>query len=335
VELLVVIAIIGILIGMLLPAVQQVREAARRATCMNQLRQIALAAHNFESARKFFPTAGDHTDGFYAEPLRSAVNRENWGWGYQVLSFMEQNNLYDLRQDPTLGGTNGSPGAMLSYQIPVFNCPSRGNARIATTNFGAAYALGDYAGTMSSWNFAWQYDSGNWSGFNWQDQQSTLPERQEVWKGIIVKAMNSYQESGVRKYQDWGRIGFEAITDGSSNVIMFGEKSVLGTRYTIAAGGGWDWWEMPGQFMGADWPTMRGFMAADNGDYIWRDSLRANLRRGNSDLNEHSFGSAHPGALCVCLGDGSTQVIGYGTDGQTLDRLARRDDGFIESVTDL
>lgn len=333
VELLVVIAIIGILIGMLLPAVQQVREAARRATCMNQLRQIALASHNFESARKFFPTAGDHPDGFYNEPFRSAVNRENWGWAYQILPFIEQNNLYDLRQDPNLGGTNGAPGAILSYQIPLYNCPSRGNARIATTNFGAAYALGDYAGTMSSWNFGWRYDG--WDGFNWQDQPSTLPESTQIWKGIIVKAMNSYEESGVRTYQDWGRIGFEAVTDGSSNVIMFGEKSVQATRYTVAAGGGWDWWEMAGQMMSADWPTMRGFMAAENGDYIWRDSLPANQRRGNSDNNEHSFGSAHPGTLLVALGDGSTQTISFATDGDTLDQLARRDDGSIHNVTDL
>ncbi len=332
-ELLVVIAIIGILIGMLLPAVQQVREAARRATCMNQIRQLALACHNFESARKFFPTAGDHTDGFYAAPLRSAVNRENWGWGYQVLPFMEQNNLYDLRTDPANGGTNALPGQMLSFQIPVFNCPSRGNARIATTNWGGAYALGDYAGTMSSWNFGWQYDG--WDGFNWQDQQSTTPENIQIWKGIIVKAMNSYQQSGVRTYQDWGRIGFEAITDGSSNVIMFGEKSVQAKRYSVAAGGGWDWWEMPGQFMGADWPTMRGFHAADTGEFIWADTLPANRRRGNSDNAEHSFGSAHPGTLVVALGDGSTQTVTFGTDGNTLDQLVRRDDGFIHNITDL
>ena len=92
---------------------------------------------------------------------------------------------------------------------------------------------------------------------------------------------------------------------------------------------------MPGQFMGADWPTMRGFHEAANGDYIWADTLRAEQRRGNSDNNEHSFGSAHPGTLIVALGDGSTQVISFGTDGNTLDQLARRDDGSIHNITDL
>ena len=95
VELLVVIAIIGILIGMLLPAVQQVREAARRTTCMNNLRQIGLASLNFESARMSFPTAGGQSNAFWdtGEELRQRHGHENLGWLYQILPFMEQQNL--------------------------------------------------------------------------------------------------------------------------------------------------------------------------------------------------------------------------------------------------
>ena len=156
VELLVVIAIIGILVALLLPAVQQVREAARRTTCMNQMRQIALACHNFESAHMDFPTAGDHSEGFSDEPFRTAVNRENWGWGYQILPFIEQNNLYDLRTDTTNGGTNALPGQILALPIPTYNCPSRG-PRVGIQSWGGAYALGDYAGTMTSWNFGWRF----------------------------------------------------------------------------------------------------------------------------------------------------------------------------------
>ena len=96
VELLVVIAIIGILIGMLLPAVQQVREAARRITCANNLRQLALACLNYESAHMHFPP-GTSFKG--PDPTLPRSNRPGrgigWSWTTQAMPFMEQNNLYE------------------------------------------------------------------------------------------------------------------------------------------------------------------------------------------------------------------------------------------------
>jgi len=91
VELLVVIAIIGILIGMLLPAVQQVRAAARRITCANNMRQLALGMHNFESANKNFPTG--HSWRMNANPIG-----HGWGWSTFILPFIEQNNAFDQLQ---------------------------------------------------------------------------------------------------------------------------------------------------------------------------------------------------------------------------------------------
>ena len=130
VELLVVIAIIGILIGMLLPAVQMVREAARRTTCANNIRQIALAIHNYESANQTFPvnqvgpgvldvTSGDFKDGYYS-------------WLVPLLPYVEQRNLYDSFD---LKGNNGdddgykislthSNAAAAGTNVPTFLCPS-------------------------------------------------------------------------------------------------------------------------------------------------------------------------------------------------------------------
>lgn len=328
VELLVVIAIIGILIGMLLPAVQQVREAARRTTCMNQLRQIALAMHNFESAYQVFPQAGDHSQGFENEEFRSAVDRENWGWGYQILPFIEQNALYDLR---AIEGRSALPGQMLALKVPAYNCPSRGS-RIGIQSWGGAYALGDYAGVMTSWNYGWRYSSG-WGGFNWQDQMATEPEAQSIWKGIIVKSFNSYLDSGVRKYQDFGRVGFGGISDGSSNTFLVGEKSVHAPRYSPPATG-WDWWDLPGAMHSADWPNMRGFHNSSSGSPIWKDSMPSLSRRDNDDHNEFSFGSAHPGTVSFAIGDGSVHAISQSINGDVADQIGRRDDGSIHNIKD-
>src|SRR5262249_16260521 len=103
IELLVVIAIIGVLIALLLPAVQAAREAARRAQCTNNLKQMALAAHNYDSANGSLPpgssgggmVANQSFTGVWRDPQRSCCPWGHFGWAAQVLPFMEQTNLYN------------------------------------------------------------------------------------------------------------------------------------------------------------------------------------------------------------------------------------------------
>ncbi|MFK7769354.1 MAG: DUF1559 domain-containing protein, partial [Mariniblastus sp.] len=168
VELLVVIAIIGILIGMLLPAVQQVREAARRATCMNNLRQLGLASHNFESAHKHFPSSGDRSaDWWWAAPIQrgpqghALINREAAGWPIQIFPFMEANLIADARSE--FGFTNQpmADGRFVSeVPIPAFTCPSR-STRFWSTTSGIRWFQGDYANPEGSYP--------NWRAPNRQD----------------------------------------------------------------------------------------------------------------------------------------------------------------------
>jgi prepilin-type N-terminal cleavage/methylation domain-containing protein/prepilin-type processing-associated H-X9-DG protein len=126
IELLVVIAIIAILIGLLVPAVQKVREAAARAQCLNNLHQIGLAMHAYHDVNKHFPPA-------FAKP-------SNYGWGVFLLPYLEQTPLYNLI-NPN-GGSTLSVNALTTMTLPVFVCPSDGSGPINT--FLSGYGKGNY-----------------------------------------------------------------------------------------------------------------------------------------------------------------------------------------------
>ena len=139
VELLVVIAIIGTLIGMLLPAVQMVREAARRTACQNNLHQVALAIHNYESAKQLYP------------PSRAAD--EFLAWPVYLMPFLELNNLYD--QFKIQEKYQSQAPEILQNTMPVMLCPARprrGNVSISESK-GPVGAIGDYAGNAGTPRF--------------------------------------------------------------------------------------------------------------------------------------------------------------------------------------
>ena len=128
VELLVVIAIIGILVALLLPAVQAAREAARRTQCVNNLKQIGLAFQNHHSTHRFFPSGGWGWK-WTGDPDRGVGPDQPGGWVYQALPYMELQNLRDLGGDgqPDVITNGQREGAAQRDQVPVagFNCPSR------------------------------------------------------------------------------------------------------------------------------------------------------------------------------------------------------------------
>jgi type II secretory pathway pseudopilin PulG len=117
VELLVVIANIGVLIALLLPAVQAAREAARRSQCKNNLKQIGLALHNYETARRAFPP------GFvsHATETNGHGTGPGWGWGTQILPYLEESSL---RVDVTQSITDPIYDSLRQTSLPVFRCPS-------------------------------------------------------------------------------------------------------------------------------------------------------------------------------------------------------------------
>jgi prepilin-type N-terminal cleavage/methylation domain-containing protein len=331
IELLVVIAIIAVLIGLLVPAVQKVREAANRTQCINNLKQIGLALHNFESAHKHFPTAGAQS----AALGMTGVGFETMGWAYQILPFIEQDNLYRIGQ--TSGPYNWNPSigkALVEEPVQTYLCPSRSNRVSYPMPWGSVYAMNDYAGVMIEW------------GNQWQTTQPPDPNEKNTFMGIIAKGghVRTDKPSLTQKYPP---VRISMVTDGTSNTIAIMEKSVMHRFYQPAQGGNWDWWELPGWAHNADWPNMRLIgnwlpLLPDGQDRPkWMYESAGNIGRPA----EFSFGSAHPGVVNAVFGDGAVHSLDMSlnacgslswSDGTCiLYHLGNRADGVVVDESDL
>jgi hypothetical protein len=341
----VVIAIIGVLVALLLPAIQAARESARRSQCINNLRQLGIACQTFEGVKKAFPTAGGAVQQFttatgqYAETVKPLFGYENAGWMYQVLPYIEQQNLYNLRRgDGTVANSGFLRTGMVEINVPTFNCPSRSD-RICVSGI-YAYALGDYAGVLGS-----HFDP-NWFGFAWQMNVAPNPnEDTAVWTGILIKGGQVNISQNPPKVWKFGPVTPQSIEDGTSNTILLAEKAVQAKYWTApnpARGQPSPYWELFGYYVGADWPHMRQFAQKPPGSTSSRPDVPI---RGDNDVrpndtanyvpDEQGFGSAHPGIICAVFGDASTRTISQDADLLMLDSMGKRADQVVVSQESL
>jgi prepilin-type N-terminal cleavage/methylation domain-containing protein len=207
VELLVVIAIIGILVGLLLPAVQAAREAARRMQCSNNVRQIGLALHNYESAHKKFPP------GWIANV---SAGEPGWGWATALLPFMEQNNVYQ-RLDLNVEIIAAQNQPMIESVIPTFICPSDPTPSL----FQIAEAE-DHSHHLSSSSL----DEDDHEPHNVDEGEKLFAIAKSNYVGVFGTGEvdeSPYSSDGTF----WGnsRVRMQDFVDGTSNTFVIGERS--------------------------------------------------------------------------------------------------------------
>jgi prepilin-type N-terminal cleavage/methylation domain-containing protein/prepilin-type processing-associated H-X9-DG protein len=312
VELLVVIAIIGILIALLLPAVQAAREAARRSQCTNNLKQIGLAFHNFQDTFGKLPTGARDMDHRIPSALDSccrSTTRHGWSWSYQILPFMEQNSVYELATDaddpdpPSTTVYNSKEDIVARQAIKVYYCPSRRDPKAHSTFYRC-----DYAGNAG----------------------------ERVSGGLRANASNGGAK-GVVIQTDRDKTRLELIKDGTSNTIMIGEKALNPLSFGSDGGDNERWsnagWDEDVIRYGAGFfnniyyglPPISDNDAPKVVSGVWTEVVD---KAGRAWGQWHPFfGSPHPGGTNFCLADGSVRFISQTVDDQIFRRVSLANDG--------
>lgn len=315
VELLVVIAIIGILVALLLPAVQSAREAARRAECKNKLKQLGVAALNHHDVHKHFPTGGwgwryaGDSDGGYG-------HKQPGGWYFNVLEFAELGQVRDLGSDGDYSTISPNQEAAAKRRIEttvsLFICPSRrgGGVYPYIRPDGQVYhnaerpeVLGrnDYAANSGS-----LFPGAIWSGPN---QRSTrmpdLPDYSEFTTYSTNKGHPLLRGNGV--VLAMSEVKIAQITDGTSQTLLFGEKHIPYGEYDTGTFPGND----QGWDLGFDTDINRWTKYPPLSDSVGVDDFPSNFA-GEDPVSV--FGSAHPSGCQFVFGDGSVHSIAYDVD---------------------
>ena len=314
VELLVVITIIGILIALLLPAVQAAREAARKLQCTNNLKQLALAMLSHEEVHHFFP-AGGWGFKWTGDPDAKPGVDQPGGWSYAILPYLEQQALYDLGSDgdPNTITQPQKAGALRRDETPltVFNCPTRRPATIyPRPNTRPPYSLYYYNGPSSEMTKAGGLDYAANAGVrivttlmgNWKQQPgATTP----VWDGGGITHAGA-------------TVTIAEIADGTTSTYMLGEKFINPDYYFT----GQDGTDDHGMYEGHGPDVMRwcNYNPAANQVFAPLQDVPA------GDYRWH-FGSAHSGSLNMAFCDGSIHSISYAIAPAVHAMLGERADG--------
>lgn len=307
VELLVVIAIIGVLTALILPAVQAVRESARKATCAANLKQIAIAAQAHAESFEYYPNAGGQ-DGRPRSKTSSGTPRrsieQDWGVFYQILPYLEQQAVYVNPNDAEVAG----------LKLKTYFCPTRRPPTAVSGSTGNMLGAGvlrggvDYAGS-GGFTIATFPDA---ASFN--NQTGAIIPRPGAVAGISTE-----------------RITGQSISDGLSNVLMFGERNFKRKARGVQQD------EDNGYINGWSWDTIRWGVNKPLSDRIEPSpptaplpvyDLRFGGPHGTYSRNPSTLQESSTGVVMIAMCDGSTKALSYDSIDDTVFRqLVNRRDG--------
>lgn len=304
VELLVVIAIIGTLVALTLPAVQMARESSRKATCANNLKQIALAAGMHANSMEYYPNAGGKDEAprtLMADGRPQFALKQDWGAFYQVLPYLEAKGSYEAANDADVA----------ALKLKIYFCPTRRPPKAIsgyTTNGLAAgnmRGLVDYAGNGGE-IAPNPMNPGSDHNYFHVITDSQYEKSLSYQNGVIIPRPGATTAQQTRKMT-----GAE-IRDGLSNVLMFGEKNYA----RKAASPPLD--DDAGYFNGWSWDTVR-----------WGYTPPVKDREADNLQSMKCFGSSHSGIVMLAFCDGSVRPIAYDKLTTSVTRqICNRLDGF-------
>ena len=344
VELLVVITIIGILIALLLPAVQAAREAARRLQCTNNLKQIGLAALDHEQINGWLPTGGWGRN-WTGDPTCGFGKNQPGGMHYNILPYMEQQTLHDLGSERTINTPFPSTSTLaaeyaLRLQTPLagFVCPTRRapvlypltdssffNAPTITwQTAGTKVARSDYAASGGDTSYGTAMTSGPvdlFTGFK-------IPEAE--WKSggsdFLFGISNGYYTSGVNYVRS--TVKMADIKDGTANTYLAGEKYCNPDHYFD----GTDAYDDETWAQGYDWDTIRwsGTATSASPSNPGQADVVCQPTQDTPGDSTHgmAFGSAHSIGFNMVFCDGSVQFMNYAIDLTAHHCLGNINDGM-------
>lgn len=336
VELLVVITIIGILIALLLPAVQMAREAARRMQCTNNIKQLALGALGHEEVWKVMPSGG-WGPCWTGDPDSGAGAKQPGGWIYSVLPYIEQNALHELgRGAPDLAALTISVRQRVSTPLSTLHCPTRRPAvlyphqspggqqyhtRLGDVVWPSMSGKSDYAanggttadnsGDSSQFNGPWDYASGStWTAAQW------------------LSSANHTRDTGI--VFTHSAITIADISDGTSNTYLVGEKNMNPDHYTDGTSA----WDDQSWDIGEDWDTVRWTGHSDSSptdsNFVTNNMWFFPVPDTPGDETRGlAFGSAHDNGFNMSFCDGSVQFMSYSIDPGIHWYLGHRMDGQV------